>query len=95
MATIGALFDAFVSGMEDEAQRILVIIGAAESVHERAAKSALGKTMYSARRVRWRSMPRPYIARLRLFNRLICPSVWPPPLRSHDVARYRRHQKRG
>jgi transposase-like protein len=28
MGTIGALFDAFVSGMEDEAQRILVIIGA-------------------------------------------------------------------
>ena len=28
MGAIGALFDAFVSGMEDEAQRILVIIGA-------------------------------------------------------------------
>jgi hypothetical protein len=28
MGAIGALFDAFISGMEDEAQRILVIIGA-------------------------------------------------------------------
>jgi transposase-like protein len=53
MGTIGALFDAFVSGMEDEAQRILVIIGATPE----GEKSCLALTTARARApIDWRSL---------------------------------------